>query len=52
MRSDFYSENTTIFSSLLHGTEGLFLKDIFIQGGELFSVTPEFLDQDLLQVGD
>lgn len=42
----------TGFNSLLHGTEGLFLKDIFFQGGELFSVTPEFLDQDALKAGD
>lgn len=52
MCSDFYSENTTLSSSLLHGTDSLFLKDVFFQGGELFIATPEFLDQDLLQVGD
>lgn len=52
MCSDFHSENITVFNSLLHGAEGLFLKDIFFQGEELFSVTPEFLDQDSLQVRD
>lgn len=52
MCSDFHSENITVFNSLLHGAEGLFLKDILFQGEELFSVTPEFLDQDSLQVRD
>jgi len=40
MCSDFYSENAMIFNSLLHGTEGLFLRDIFFQMRELFSGDP------------